>query len=525
MTRVAYLLLCHRDPEKVIAQARMLIAAGDAVALHYDGRADDAGFARIRAALADEPRVAFAARRIRCGWGEWSLVAATLQAVRAALAAFPDASHFLMLSGDCAPIKSAAQVHARLAAEDVDHIESVDFYRSGWVQTGIRDERLHYRFWVNERRHKWLFYQLLAWQKRLGLRREVPRGLEMMIGSQWWCLRRATLETILAFIAARPDVVRFFRTVWIPDESFFQTLVRHLVPEREIRSRTLTFLMFTDYGMPVTFHNDHYDYLLAQDYLFARKISPYAGALRQRLAALFAGGATEPAATGDGRALHRFVVARGRVGRRFAPRAWEEGATLGRGRELMILTCKKWHLGRRLAERISEVTGLTSLGYLFDEDGLTLPDLGGIESDRHKRGRHRRALLRVISEVEGARRLLILLDPARLDVLRDLASDQAQTRVLQVETGFTDGWLVGHAGRVGLLSEGAPASVQAQLLPMLRDALAEEAQRIRDAGLPGHAELHAAAPRAANLHALQEFLGIPVREAGKILDFPDLLTD
>ncbi len=32
--------------------------------------------------------------------------------------------------------------------------------------------------------------------------------------------------------------------------------------------------MFTDYGMPVTFYNDHYDLLLSQDYLFARKIRP-----------------------------------------------------------------------------------------------------------------------------------------------------------------------------------------------------------------------------------------------------------
>ncbi len=66
-------------------------------------------------------------------------------------------------------------------------------------------------------------------------------------------------------LGQRPDVMRFFRTTWIPDETFFQTLVRHLVPDREIENRTLTFLMFTDYGMPVTFYNDHYDLLLGQD--------------------------------------------------------------------------------------------------------------------------------------------------------------------------------------------------------------------------------------------------------------------
>ncbi len=82
--------------------------------------------------------------------------------------------------------------------------------------------------------------------------------------------------------------MRFFRTTWIPDETFFQTLVRHLVPGTEIDTRTLTFLMFTDYGMPVTFYNDHYDLLLSQDFLFARKISAEATELKNRLGALYA---------------------------------------------------------------------------------------------------------------------------------------------------------------------------------------------------------------------------------------------
>jgi hypothetical protein len=93
-------------------------------------------------------------------------------------------------------------------------------------------------------------------------------------------LRRRTVEWILDFTRMRKDVMRFFKTTWIPDETFFQTLVRHLVPENEIETRTLTFLMFSDYGMPVTFYNDHYELLLSQDFLFARKISPEATDLK-----------------------------------------------------------------------------------------------------------------------------------------------------------------------------------------------------------------------------------------------------
>ena len=122
MARIAFILLCHKDPKGVIAQARRLTASGDYVAIHFDARANPKDFEAIRRGVADNPGVVFAARRWKCGWGEWSLVGATLEAVRAAVEAFPQATHFYMLSGDCMPIKSAEYAHAFLDAEDLSLI-------------------------------------------------------------------------------------------------------------------------------------------------------------------------------------------------------------------------------------------------------------------------------------------------------------------------------------------------------------------------------------------------------------------
>ena len=158
MARIAYILLCHKDAEGVIAQARRLTAAGDYVAIHFDGNAGATDFDRIHAALSPNPGVAFAKRRIKCGWGAWSLVEASLLAVRAGVAAFPRATHFYMLSGDCMPIKSAEYAHDFLDREDADYIESFDFFKSDWIKTGIKEERLIYRHWFNERNSKALFY-------------------------------------------------------------------------------------------------------------------------------------------------------------------------------------------------------------------------------------------------------------------------------------------------------------------------------------------------------------------------------
>ena len=341
MAKIAYILLCHKDPEAIIQQAERLTAVGDYMVIHFDGRASDQDYAEIRAALDDNPNVCFPRRRIKCGWGEWSLVRATLAAMRTAADNFPRATHFYMLSGDCMAIKTAQYAHDYLDENDFDFIESFDFFESDWIKTGMKEDRLIYRHVFNERKNKALFEWSHNLQKKLRLHRAVPSDIQVQIGSQWWCLRRRTVEAILQFVRERRDVVRFFRTTWIPDETFFQTLVRHLIPGDEIQCRTLTFLMFTDYGMPVNFYNDHYDLLLSQDFLFARKISPDAKDLKRRLGRLYAAEGVEFQISNEGRSLFQFLTQRGRNGRRFAPRFWETESSLGRERELTMVVCKK----------------------------------------------------------------------------------------------------------------------------------------------------------------------------------------
>jgi hypothetical protein len=525
MTQIAFILLCHKDPEGIIAQTRRLTAAGDCVSIHFDARARKADHARIQTALAANPQVTFARRRIKCGWGEWSLVAATLEAVRAAVEAFPGATHFYMLSGDCMPIKTAEYVHAALERDEVDYIENFDFFGSDWIKTGIKEERLIYRHWFNERLRKRLFYTSMELQKKFGLARKVPEDLKMRIGSQWWCLRRRTVEAVLDFVDRRPDVRRFFSTTWIPDETFFQTLVAHLVPEREIRSRTLTFLMFTDYGMPVTFYDDHYDLLLAQGYLFARKISPDAKGLKERLGALFAETGRSFSIADDGRRQFAYLTVRGREGRRFAQRFWETEASLGRSRTLMVVACKKWHVAKRLLERVRGLTQLPAVDYLFNEEATALPDLGGIESSIGKRMRHRRALVRMLFETWGTDRLVLCIDPGSIELIQDFSQDRARLRLLEIECEFSEDYLLGHAHRVGLAGPHTPPSAMDLLLPTIRYDVRFESDRLRDLGLPAHFRMRQAGSLEENTEALAAFLDVPAETARAIAGTDYLFVD
>ena len=158
-----------------------------------------------------------------------------------------------------------------------------------------------------------------------------------------------------------------------------------MIPSKEIRTRTLTFLVFSDYGMPATFYNDHYEFLLGLDSLFARKISAGATSLRQRLRALYNSNRRDFQTSNDGKNLYKFITERGRTGLRFAPRFWELESTIGRDRELFIIVCKKWHVAKRFVEKMRPHAKMPLLEYIFSEDVKELPELGGILSNHQKK--------------------------------------------------------------------------------------------------------------------------------------------
>jgi hypothetical protein len=525
MAKIAYILLCHKDPEAIIQQAERLTAVGDYMVIHFDGRASDQDYAEIRAALDDNPNVCFPRRRIKCGWGEWSLVRATLAAMHTAADNFPRATHFYMLSGDCMAIKTAQYAHDYLDQNDFDFIESFDFFESDWIKTGMKEDRLIYRHVFNERKNKALFEWSHNLQKKLRLHRAVPSDIQVQIGSQWWCLRRRTVEAILQFVRERRDVVRFFRTTWIPDETFFQTLVRHLIPGDEIQCRTLTFLMFTDYGMPVNFYNDHYDLLLSQDFLFARKISPDAKDLKRRLGRLYAAEGVEFQISNEGRSLFQFLTQRGRNGRRFAPRFWETESSLGRERELTMVVCKKWHVAKRLIRQVNERTEVPAIAYLFHEEDTPLPDLGGIEASLWKRTRHRRALMRMLFEYYDSNRLIVCIDPSGLELMNDFASDRSVTQVLHLDCDFTDEYLIAHAQRSGLVGVQTPKQTLDRILPTIRNDILHETDRIRDAGFDPFVTVHEADTAEDKVAKLARVFGITAEQAQEISQNPDLFSD
>ena len=191
----------------------------------------------------------------------------------------------------------------------------------------------------------------------------------------------------------------------------------------------------------------------------------------------------------------------------------------------MIVVCKKWHVAKRLLARIRQITNLPAIDYLFNEDSTTLPDLGGIQGSLEKRTRHRRALMRMLFEYYETDRLIICMDPANLDLMQDFYTDRSVTRLLEIECQFSDEFLTGHARRVGLAGERTSAATLERLLPTIRNDMAYETDRIRDAGFPHHHRIRETGSTETNAENIAAFLSVLQDKALDIARTDHLFAD
>jgi hypothetical protein len=269
-------LLCHTALDRAAQVARHWSAAGCPVVIHLDRRVSEADRLGLTAALSDLSDVRFS-QRIVCEWGTFSLVEATNGAASQLLAEFPHVGHVYLASGSCLPIRPVKDLQAFLAANpDTDFIESVTTADVGWTVGGLNKERFTLRFPFSWKRQRALFDGYVRLQRLIRFERRIPKGIVPHLGSQWWCLTRRSLEAILSH-PDRPIHDRYFRRVWIPDESYFQTLVRQVATR--IESRSLTLSKFDFQGRPHLFYDDHLHLLRQSEAFVARKIWPDADLL------------------------------------------------------------------------------------------------------------------------------------------------------------------------------------------------------------------------------------------------------
>ena len=262
-------MLVHTGFDRAEQMVRHWTNAGCPVVIHIDSQVDKATHDHFVSALSDCDQVRFCDRH-RCEWGTWGLVAASQAAITKILEDFCDVSHVFLASGSCLPLRPVADLQAFLMDHpDTDFIESATTADVPWTIGGLDRERFTLQFpfaWKKTRR---LFDGFVKLQQIIKYKRSIPEGLVPHMGSQWWCLTRQTLDAIL-MDPKRAVYDAYFRRVWIPDESYYQSLVR--LHARNVESRSLTLAKFDYQGKPHIFFDDQVELLQRSDCFVARKI-------------------------------------------------------------------------------------------------------------------------------------------------------------------------------------------------------------------------------------------------------------
>ena len=504
MSTLGLVMLCHTALDRAGEVARYWADRDCPVVIHVDKRTDRAEFAALQASVAGYHTIRFA-ERFACEWGTWSLVRASQAGAELLLREFIDVRHVCLTSGACLPLRPAADLRSYLAQRPrTDFIESVTTEDVDWTVGGLADERFRLRFPFAWKRQRRLFDRAVDLQRRMGLTRPLPDGLEPHLGSQWWCLTRQTLSAILQD-PRRREFDRFFRLSWIPDESYFQTLARRY--STDLESRSLTLSKFDFQGKPHVFYDDHLTLLQRSECFLARKAWPGADLLYRTFLSdsVEQMDRTEPAPAKIDRmfdrARHRRVHGRGGLymAGRFPRHDWENGRsaapyTICHGFDQLFDGFGGW-LSRR--------TGLRVHGHLFAPDRVEFSEgltsyVGGLTDSATLRDYNPgQFLCNLVWNTRGERQVFQFGPKDRQELVPFLAGDQ--------NAHF---WIISGAWAVPLyLSNGNFADIRKE---------AARLQRLETAYLE---QLKSVSTRAdLRIWTLAEFLQHPMERLQSLLD-------
>ncbi len=199
--------------------------------LHVDLGADPAVHRFLAAGAGVRDHVTLLPRS-RSAWASWGQVEPALAGLRAAYAL--GLSHAAVLSGQDYPLVPQDQIEAFCREhEGTSFMPHWPLPSSMWGRHGGM-ERV--RYWHQPIRRR---------RFRIPLARTLPPGLTPHGGASWFMLARQTIGDLMHFLATRPEVARFYRHAWTPDEMFIHTAVLNSPSRPAIVNENLWFVRWT----------------------------------------------------------------------------------------------------------------------------------------------------------------------------------------------------------------------------------------------------------------------------------------
>ncbi|MFD2573436.1 beta-1,6-N-acetylglucosaminyltransferase [Spirosoma soli] len=285
--RLAYLIFVHKNPAQLGRLLKRLYAPGCSFFIHVDAKTNLDPF---RAAINDIPAdsVVWLAKRKAVSWGDFSLSAAYLTGFQTILEQRLQPDFIITLSGQDYPIATHDVLHDWLSRHSeqtiLDHVmitdalpDILDRVERYYLST-TPHRILVYPHPNPDKRKKRLFNSVLRRSGLFPLPRQMPLNHQLYFGTNWFQLKPLAARYILDFCQANPHYVQFFRTTYVPEEIFFQTILLN-APDAiraTIYNHRMTFMQWDrppgSYVIPIS--TSELPAMLSSGKFFARKFEP-----------------------------------------------------------------------------------------------------------------------------------------------------------------------------------------------------------------------------------------------------------
>ena len=288
--RIAYLILCHTDPQHIVRLTRKITGGTSNVAfVHVDGKSDISPFLAL---LTPQKQVEVLQNRTNVFWGGYSAIEATIGLMKAALSYGPF-DRFVLLQGLEYPIKSNREIE-----EFFESHSTTEFIKAQNISTAKDYKSVHkYRLYYYLDRLNRLPYKLLEYGNRILVRSHVipyfkrnyvrdcqGNKMEIYQGCAQFGLTDKAVRYIVDFHDRNPKFNRYFESVYAADEAYFHTIiynspfVKYTVDGKAVsRQRLEDFenLTYFEYPVYVTLFKEKKDWekLKESGFLYFRKAS------------------------------------------------------------------------------------------------------------------------------------------------------------------------------------------------------------------------------------------------------------
>lgn len=228
-----YFILAHKNPSQIKNLIEMLDDTKSLFFIHLDKNVKIQEYQD----LVLNTSCHFVKNRVRCTWGKYSLVQATLNAMKEVEDYMNNKYkysdyHFIMLSGEDLPLKNNININNFLEENSkTSYLNYWSLPTKRWWNGGIfRFENLYF---FEYKKNQKLIYYLNRIIKKCNFNFLLPinkfkknfSDFTLYGASQWMILSRDLLEFVLDKSEGNPKFNSVFKYVLAPDETYFATLI------------------------------------------------------------------------------------------------------------------------------------------------------------------------------------------------------------------------------------------------------------------------------------------------------------